>query len=96
MHETERDRRGRYRRRPELLWRRTVDRAVLLVPGEGDVVELADTGAILWDALACPGTLAEVVTALADVFGMDEDAIRSDVVPVVDELVARGVLVREP
>lgn len=81
-----------YERAPDLLWRRTFDRVLILVPGTGDVVTLAGTGVDLWDALVVPRSLGQLATGLAELYETSRTEVEHDVAPVVADLAARGVL----
>ena len=82
-----------YVRNPALLWRRTFDRVVVLVPGTDDCVMLAGTGTNLWDCFAQPRSIDEAADVLADAFSAPPAVVREDVAPAVEALVADGVLV---
>ena len=84
----------RYVRSPGLLWRRTFDRVVLLVPGSGDdCLVLPGTGIAVWECFAEPCSVAEAVEGLAAAFGADPEVVARDVVPITEALVAQGALV---
>jgi hypothetical protein len=84
----------RYVRSRDLLWRRTFDRVVLLVPGSDQSVTLSGTGVDLWEHLAEPRSLDAISAELADRYGTAAAAVERDVRPTLDALVTRGVVVR--
>jgi hypothetical protein len=55
-------------------------------------VTLAGTGVAIWDALERPRSLDDLAGTLATMFAIDIDRVRCDLTPVLDDLVARGVL----
>jgi hypothetical protein len=85
----------RYWRRPDVLWRRSLDAVILLPPLGDDPVTLAGTGPAIWELLTAPISVTQLVRLLAVVYGVDRHVIESDVVPVLDELVALGAVCRE-
>lgn len=80
-------------RRANVLWRRTYDRVVMLVPDSGEFLALQATGCDLWAALEDPGSLGEIAKRLVAVYGAPVEQVISDIAPVVEELRRRGVLV---
>jgi hypothetical protein len=66
-------------------WRRSLDAVVLLPPAAPEPVSLAGTAALVWDLLAEPASVSELVDALAEHFGDDPARITRDV----DALLAR-------
>ena len=75
-----------YSRRDDVLWRRSLDSVVLLPVGADEPVSLPGTGAAVWDLLAEPATLPELVDALADVYGGDPSTIARDVAELLERL----------
>lgn len=80
-------------RRGDVLWRRTCDRVVILLPPSGEFVTLTSTGCDLWAALEEPGSVGELAGRLAATYGAPVDRIASDIAPVIDELERYGALV---
>ncbi|MFA5885699.1 MAG: PqqD family protein [Acidimicrobiia bacterium] len=78
-----------YARRDDVLWRRSLDSVVLLPVGADEPVSLPGTGAAVWDLLAEPSTLPELVDALVDVYGGDPSTIERDVAALLERL--RGI-----
>ena len=83
---------GRIRRRPDVLWRRSLDAVVLLPAGAEDVLTLAGTGPAVWELLAEWRTYDDLVENLARAFGATPDAVSGDLEPLIAELEAQGVL----
>lgn len=79
-------------RRADVLWRRTHDRVVLLVPGSPDFVTLKGTGCDLWAALEEPGSVGDVAARLVAAYGAPVEQIAADITPVLDQLRGNGVL----
>ncbi|MDQ1430089.1 MAG: hypothetical protein QOF40_691 [Actinomycetota bacterium] len=83
-----------WRRRPDVLWRRSLDAVVLLAEDAEEPINLAATGPDVWELLAEPRTLDALVDVLVTMYDVDADVIRSDVAVTLDALVASGVLER--
>jgi hypothetical protein len=65
---------------------------LLMPPGAPEPLTLGGTGAALWALLEVPASTAALVAALATSFDADPRAVEADLGPVLDELVALGVL----
>jgi Coenzyme PQQ synthesis protein D (PqqD) len=83
-----------YRRRSDVLWRRSLDSVVCLPPDASEPVTLGGTGPEVWDLLRQPHSLAEFAAELADRHGADVDVVARDVEPVLERLAALGLIVR--
>ena len=81
-----------YRRRPDVLWRRSLDTVLCLPPEGTEPVTLADTGPEVWDLLQSPHSLAELSAELASRHGADPDVVAADVRPVFERLAALGLI----
>ena len=79
-------------RRGDVLWRRTYDRVLILIPASGEVVTLQATACDLWAALEEPGSLGEVSKRLAVLYDAPLEQIVSDVAPVLEELGRRSAV----
>jgi hypothetical protein len=75
-----------YSRRADVLWRRTLDTVILFPVGAEEPVTMPGTGAVVWDLLEEPATLAELVDTLADVYGEDAATIEHDVAALLEQL----------
>jgi Coenzyme PQQ synthesis protein D (PqqD) len=75
-----------WRRRDDVLWRRSLDAVILLPVGADDPLTLPGTGAIVWDLLEEPATLAELVATLAEAFEEDPAVVEHDVSTLLAEL----------
>ena len=82
----------RWRRGPAVLWRRSLEAALVLSPGVDEPLTLARTGADLWDLLAEPTPIDDLVAALAARYGAEPSVVTADVVPVLAELEAIGAI----
>jgi Coenzyme PQQ synthesis protein D (PqqD) len=83
---------GVWRRRDDVLWRRSLEAVILLPAGADEPLTLPDTGAIVWDLLEEPATFDELVATLADVYNTDATTIATDITPLLTELQTRGAL----
>jgi hypothetical protein len=81
-----------YRRRADVLWRRSLDTVVCLPPNETEPVTLAGTGPKVWDLLEAPHTLAQLATELSARHGADPGVVATDVRPVVERLAVLGLV----
>jgi hypothetical protein len=85
-----------YRRRPEVLWRRSLDAVVLLPPGVAEPVTLAGTGPELWELLAEAHTLEDLAATLGTRHEADPGVVHADLEPIVARLVDAGAVERVP
>lgn len=83
----------RYFTNPTLLWRQTYDRLIILRPGDEECVVLQDTAISLWNCFTKPRSLSEASQMLADSYGVSAEHILKDVLPIVDALFDKGLLV---
>ena len=83
-----------WRRRPDVLWRRSLDAVIFLPAGFDEPLTLGGSGPEVWELLAEPRTLEALVTILAAVHAVDPDTIRGDVEPVLARLESVGALDR--
>lgn len=83
----------RYAHSPSAFTRRTAGAALVLGDAIPEPIALRATSLAIWDAFEHPSSVGEVVDALAARFAGGVEAIRGDVVSLVDELVRAGVLV---
>jgi hypothetical protein len=84
----------KYRRASRTVWRHAHG-SVLVLPMSGhDVMHLTGTGDDLWQLLAEPLTVDQAARRLADIYDRSPDEIIQDIAPVLDDLVARGVVDR--
>jgi Coenzyme PQQ synthesis protein D (PqqD) len=81
-----------YRRRTDILWRRSLDKIVCLPPDESEPVTLAGTGPQLWDLLQTPHSLSELAAELAARHRVDPEVVAAGVAPVLARLAALGVV----
>jgi Coenzyme PQQ synthesis protein D (PqqD) len=77
-----------------VLWRKTFDRVVVLVPGSDRFLTLSGTGVDLWDSLAEPRSLDAISAELADRYRTASAAVERDVRPALDALVTDGAVLR--
>jgi hypothetical protein len=75
-----------------VLSRRTLDGVLLLAPSMTEVLQLSAPGDAIWELLAEPLTVAEMVVALADHFGVPADMIRAQIQSTLDALLDSGAL----
>lgn len=81
-----------WRRGTDVLWRRSLD-AVILLPAEADEpVTLPGTGAAVWDLLAEPATLAQLVADLVAIYDGDPSTVAADVTDLLAELESIGAV----
>ena len=85
-----------YVRNPEILWRRTADRLLLLVPGQSECLILGGTALRIWDCFAEPCSIRAAIERMAEWFQVDPALVTADVVALRERLVATRSLVEEP
>jgi len=81
-----------FRRRPDVLWRRSLAAVVLLPPSSEEVVTVGGTGADVWDLLETWRTVDGLVQVLAERYDADEAIVHRDVGALLAELVEHGAL----
>jgi hypothetical protein len=79
-----------------LLWREGEFGVVVLAPGSSEPQTLTGTGRALWDVLARPVTVDDLVERLATRFGVDPACVEVDIAPVLAELHRIGAIDQEP
>lgn len=88
---------GVWVRRPETLWRTAGDTVALLPDGqEARPLVVAGSAAMLWELLAAPVSLGELVGELARRYGADRAVIERDLLPVLEQLCSSGAIERRP
>ena len=84
-----------YVRNPQILWRRTADRLLLLVPGQNECLILGGTALQMWDCFAEPCSIRAAIERMAERFEVDPAVVAADVVALRERLVASRSLVEE-
>ena len=83
-------------RAPEVLWRRTFDRVILLGREGSELQTLLGTGVDIWDLISAPQTVESMTAALADRYRAEAEVIRSDVAGLIERLLSAGAVVGAP
>lgn len=81
-----------YRRRSDVLWRRSLDSVVLLPAGSDDVITVSGTGADVWDLLETGRSVEGMVGLLCERYQGDPAVVTRDVEALVGDLAARGAI----
>ena len=81
-----------WRRRDDVLWRRSLDAVIVLPVGADEPSTLPGTGAIVWDLLEEPATVAELVAILADAYEEDPAVVDHDVRALLADLETLGAV----
>jgi hypothetical protein len=76
----------RWRRCESVLSRHAIDVVVILPAGAAEPVSLAGTGALVWDLLAEPASLSELVATFTEVYPDDPGTIARDVAALLESL----------
>jgi hypothetical protein len=82
----------RWRRRPHVLWRRSLDALVYLPVGTDEPRTLGVPGPEVWELLAEPRTLDALVAVVAGLRSTDPAIVRAEVEPVLRRLVDAGAV----
>ncbi len=82
----------RVARRPDALWRQSLDSVVILPAGLDGPIALAGSGSEVWNLLAEAHAVDDLVQLLADRHQVDRDVIASDVEPLLQWLLDIGAL----
>ena len=77
----------------DVLARRSLDAWLVMAPGAGGPSTLAGSAAEVWELLDEPRPLAELVDTLAERYDVGEDELRTDLVAVLEDLRAKGLVV---
>jgi hypothetical protein len=83
---------GEVYRRGDVLWRRTYDRVVILLPDSREFLTLRASGCDLWGVLSEPGSLPELASRLAQTYSAPAEDIAVDIAPVIRELSQCGAV----
>lgn len=83
-------------RDPAVLWRRIGASLLLLVPGAGEALEVSGSAADVWDLLASPTGLDDLVAAAACAYGSEKEMLLDDIARLVEDLADREILVTAP
>jgi Coenzyme PQQ synthesis protein D (PqqD) len=86
---------SRYRRRPDVLWRRSLDAVAVLPVGTPDPLTLAGTGPAVWDLLVEWRTLEDLAALLSAAYGTEPETVTADVAPLLESLVAAHAVERD-
>ncbi|MEZ5245319.1 MAG: PqqD family protein [Acidimicrobiales bacterium] len=81
-------------RRADVLWRATIDGVLVRPLGATTLTKLAGTGGALWALLDEPSSFDDLCARLATAHDVDVAVVTTDLVPVVEDLIAKGVLER--
>jgi hypothetical protein len=79
------------RRHPDVLWVPLLD-GVLVEGTTGDLVELNTSAAVVWDLLAEPADVDDVVSSIVEAFGVDAAVAREQVLVLTTGLLAQGLI----
>jgi hypothetical protein len=82
----------RLRRGEHVLWRESLDAVLLLPVGTAPPITLVGTGPEVWELLAAPASAPELARELATRHDADPATVEADLAPVLDRLVALGVI----
>jgi hypothetical protein len=80
------------RRRDDVLWRRSLDAVLLLPTTRREPVTLTGTGPEVWELLAHPASVADLVRDLAHGYATDSRTVEGDLVELLERLSALGAL----
>lgn len=82
----------RYRRRDDILWRRSLDRVLALRPGDHEVTVVGGGGVAVWSLLTRATSIAELIATLEGAHDEVPETLGSDVRAMLDDLVERGLV----
>ena len=82
------------RRAESTLWRRTLDGVVVLPVDHPTPLALRGPAAGIWDLLAAPMTLPELLDAISRAYGVDGATVADEVAEAVATLAEAGALCR--
>lgn len=79
----------------DIIWRVLDENAVVVSPREGEVRVLNATGTAVWKLLLESKDLAAIEAYLGERYEVPRETARADLLAFLDELVDRGILVRD-
>ncbi len=80
----------KYRRRADALWRRNFDCALVLRPGDDEIIRISGGGLALWLTLDVARTTDELALELAEFFDSEPQLIEIEVAYALGQLVCAG------
>lgn len=86
----------RLERTPDVLVHELDGQLLLLLPGSSEVLHLDAVASDVWRAMATGPTREELVTALAEAYGVDPAVVAQDLVPVLTVLRRSGLVSGPP
>ncbi len=81
-----------YSRRPDVLWRSTNDRVLLRPVGRGGLITITGSGTFLWELLATPTSLPDLVARMATRYQVEPDVVEEPVTTALADLENAGVV----
>jgi hypothetical protein len=81
-----------WRRRPDVLWRRTTESVVVLPGGVDEPLVLSGAAALFWDVLDVATGLDDAVELLAFACHVPPDDVRAQIVPLAATLADAGAV----
>lgn len=81
-----------WERAPEVVWRRSGDRTILMGRATGDVLIVEGIGVPMWDVLERPVSEDDLVAELSDRFGVEADHVREELTSFLVELQSIGLV----
>jgi pyrroloquinoline quinone biosynthesis protein D len=87
---------SRLTRRDNVLTQETSDGLVLLDPDGGEYFSLNEVGSRVWELCDGTRTVGDVVGVLAEEFDAPGETIRDDVLELLEELAAEGLVTEAP
>lgn len=79
----------------DIIWRMLDENAVVVSPREGEVRVLNAIGTAIWQLLIDSKDLADIEAYLGQQYEVPKDTARADLLAFLDDLVDRGILVRD-
>jgi hypothetical protein len=81
-----------WERAPEVVWRRSGRRRILMGASSEDVLVVEGAGGPIWDALERPVSEDDLVAELSGRFGVQTDDVRAQVTSFLAELQSLGLV----
>lgn len=85
---------GKVSRNPQAVSRKVGDETLVMMPEQRKLHTLNDTAGVIWDALAEPRTLDEIVEIITARFSCDRETAARDVAEYLRRLEEAGLIVR--
>ncbi|MDD4940717.1 MAG: PqqD family protein [Candidatus Omnitrophica bacterium] len=83
---------SRVSKKKSIPWRMIEEEAVLVDIDKGEVIQLDEVGARIWEAIDGSATVSGIIDTVCSEFEVDKDTATADVLEFLNELSERGAI----